>query len=182
MINALSNHHILPHNGKDITKGQIVSVLTQSINLDSKIANVFATGALTTNPDHSAHSFDLDHLRKHGVIEHDVSLSRNDVAFGDNYSFDKNVWEGVMKSYGERTETDFQSVSKARYERVMAAKKAHGDAGKEFQYGIKEFILSERKPDLDFETRILTIFLHRLWRVCPVSWYPWRSERWQDPT
>ncbi|KAH7323887.1 Chloroperoxidase [Rhexocercosporidium sp. MPI-PUGE-AT-0058] len=142
MINALSNHHILPHNGKGITKGQIVSVLTQSINLDSKIANIFATGALTTNPDHSAHSFDLDHLRKHGVIEHDVSLSRNDIAFGDNHSFDKSVWEGVMKSYGEKTETDFKSVSKARYGRVMAAKKAHEDAGKEFQYGIKEFILS----------------------------------------
>ncbi|CZT53099.1 related to chloroperoxidase [Rhynchosporium secalis] len=142
MINALSNHSILPHNGKGITKAQIVSVLTSSINLDSKIANVFATGALTTNPDHSAHSFDLDHLKKHGVIEHDVSLSRNDVAFGDNHSFDKGVWESVLKSYGEKTETDFVSVSKARYERVVAAKKAHADAGKDFTYGIKEFVLS----------------------------------------
>lgn len=148
MINALSNHHILPHNGKGITKGQIVSVLTKCINLDSKIANVFATGALTTNPDHSAHSFDLDHLRKNGVIEHDVCLSRNDIAFGDNHSFDKRVWEGVMKSYGEKTETDFASVSKARYERVMAAKKAHEEAGKDFQYGIKEFVLSECLPML----------------------------------
>lgn len=77
------------------------------------------------------------------MIEHDVSLSRNDIAFGDNHSFDKSVWEGVMKSYGEKTETDFASVSKARYERVMAAKKAHEEAGKDFQYGIKEFVLSE---------------------------------------
>ncbi|KAL2062764.1 hypothetical protein VTL71DRAFT_5836 [Oculimacula yallundae] len=142
MINALSNHSILPHNGKGITKGQIVSVLTNSINLDTKIANIFATGALTTNPDHSAHTFDLDHLNKHGVVEHDVSLSRNDVAFGDNHSFDKDVWEGVLKSYGEREETDFESVSKARWERVLAAKKAHEDEGKKFEYGIKEFVLS----------------------------------------
>jgi hypothetical protein len=33
-------------------------------------------------------------------------------------------------------------VSKARYERVLAAKKAHEEAGKEFEYGIKEFVLS----------------------------------------
>jgi len=142
MINALANHSILPHNGKGITKAMAVEVLVKAINLDSKIANVFATGALTTNPDHSAHSFDLNHLQKHGVIEHDVSLSRNDIALGDNHSFDKSVWEGVMASYGEATETDFGLVSKARYERMMASKKSHEEVKKDFQYGIKEFILS----------------------------------------
>lgn len=37
---------------------------------------------------------------------------------------------------------DFNGVSKARYERVLAAKKAHEEAGKAFEYGIKEFVLS----------------------------------------
>lgn len=119
-----------------------VDILTRSINLDSKIANVFALGALSANPDHSAHSFDLDQVDKHGVIEHDVSLTRNDIAFGDNHTFDKDVWEKVLATYGTATQTDFATVSKARYDRVMASKQAHTDAKKDFQYGIKEFILS----------------------------------------
>jgi hypothetical protein len=142
MLNALANHHILPHNGKGVTKAMAVDVLTRAINLDSSIANVFASTALRANPDHSTHYFDLDQVAKHGLIEHDVSLSRNDIAFGDNHTFDKAVWQKVMSTYGTATQTDFATVSKARYERVLAAKKAHADANKDFQYGIKEFILS----------------------------------------
>lgn len=142
MINALANHSILPHSGKGITKAMAVQALTTSLNLDSSIANVFASVAVTANPDHSSHSFDLNHVDKHGLIEHDVSLSRNDFAFGDNHSFNKEIWEDVMKTYGSDTETSFATASKARYNRVAAAKKAHEDAKKDFQYGIKEFILS----------------------------------------
>jgi hypothetical protein len=142
MINALANHHILPHSGHGITKEAAVAALTQSLNLSPTIATVFAAVAVTANPDKSAHSFDLDHVNKHGLIEHDVSLSRNDFLLGDNHSFNKEIWEEVVKTYGEETETSFESVSKARYERMLAAKKAHEEAGKDFQYGIKEFVLS----------------------------------------
>jgi len=142
MINALANHHVLPHDGKGITKEMAVNALISSINLDKGICNVFAAGALTTNPNAGAHAFDLNHLSKHGTIEHDVSLTRNDIALGSNTTFDKEIWAGVLKSYGDATITDFHSASKARYDRVIASKKAHEAAGKEYQYGIKEFILS----------------------------------------
>lgn len=142
LINALSNHHVLPHDGKGITKEMAVNALISAINLDKGICNVFAAGALTTNPNAGAHSFDLDHLAKHGTIEHDVSLSRNDIALGSNTTFDKTIWDGVLKSYGDATTTDFHSASKARYDRFLATKKAHEAAGKPYQYGIKEFILS----------------------------------------
>lgn len=142
MINALANHHILPHDGKEITKEMIVDALTSSINLDSKIASVFATKALTTNPALHAHSFDLDHVNQHGNIEHDVSLSRSDFHLGNNHSFDKEIWAKVMETYQGAEETNFQSVSKARWERVVASKKAHEEAKKQFQYGAKEFVLS----------------------------------------
>lgn len=119
-----------------------MEALTRSINLDSSIANLFASVAITANPDHSSHSFDLDQVDKHGLIEHDVSLSRNDVAFGDNHTFNKEIWEESIKVYGENTETSFATVSQARYDRVIACKKAHAEAKKDFQYGIKEFIFS----------------------------------------
>ncbi|KAH7418852.1 Chloroperoxidase, partial [Cadophora sp. MPI-SDFR-AT-0126] len=78
----------------------------------------------------------------HGVIEHDVSLSRNDSELGDNHTFDQTIWGSVMETYGDTTETTFALVSKARYDRVVACKNAHEAAKKDFQYGIKEFILS----------------------------------------
>jgi len=142
MMNALANHHILPHNGKGVTKALAASVLIESINLDPKIASLFAGLATTLNPDHKAHSFDFDHLSKHNAVEHDGSLSRNDFAFGDNHTFDPKLWELYKESYGGASETDFASVSKARYARIAFSKKHHEDAKKDFQYGIKEFIFS----------------------------------------
>jgi Peroxidase, family 2 len=173
MINALANHHILPHSGKGITKSMAVAALTSSINLSPGVASLFASVAITANPDHSAHSFDLDQVDKHGLIEHDVSLSRNDIAFGDNHSFDQSIWETVMSTYGDETETSFESVSKARYERFLASKKAHEEAGKDFTYGIKEFVLSYGESALFLgllgspkEGKIPLEYLRVLFRKC----------------
>lgn len=148
MINALANHHILPHNGKGITKEMAVKALTGSINLDSFIASTFVLGAIQSNPDHHAHTFDLNMVDKHGLIEHDVSLSRDDIAFGDNHTFNKEIFETVMSTYGDSKETSFATASKARWDRLLASKKAHQDAGKPFIYGIKEFIFSYGETSL----------------------------------
>jgi hypothetical protein len=152
MLNALANHGILPRNGKGITKELAVNTLSHAINLDSKIGTVFAAFAVTANPDHTAHFFDLDQVTKHGLIEHDVSLSRNDEALGDNTTFDPYAWDKVLQTYGDKKETDFALVSKARYDRFLACKKAHEAAEKDFAYGIKEFILSYGESALFLST------------------------------
>jgi len=113
-------------------KKQLLVALTTSINLSSGIATVFASVAVTANPDKSAHYFDLNHVNKHGLIEHDVSLSRNDFLLGDNHTFNKEIFAKVMESYDGQETTSFVSASKARYGRLLAAKKAHEEAGKEF--------------------------------------------------
>ena len=165
MLNSLANHWILPHNGKNITVAIAVKSLSTSLNMDPSIVSALATHALGTNPDnnevfsldhlctnvkniftgtadHSARFFNLDHLAKHGDVEHDASLSRNDLAFGDNHTFNPKIWDAYMESYGDAKETTFASVSNARFARVLAAKKEHKDAKKDFRYGIKEFIIS----------------------------------------
>jgi len=142
MMNALANHGVLPHNGKGITKEMAVDVLVKTINLDSKIANVFASKALTSNPDHSQACFDLDQIGQHGLIEHDVSLSRNDYHLGDQCTYDEYIWDQVKEIYGDSKETTFELQTRARWARFIASKKAHEAAEKDFQYGIKEFILS----------------------------------------
>lgn len=153
-INALANHNLLPHNGKGITKAMAVEALTKAVHLDSHIATIFAAGGVAANPDHSAHSFDLDHVDKHGYIEHDVSLSRDDVAFGDNHSFNKVLFEQVLSgltsgSHGESSAssdnagtTNWKLASQARYARVTSSGARHKMEGKERTYGLKESILS----------------------------------------
>jgi hypothetical protein len=153
MLNALANHGILPHDGKGLTKASTVKALVSAINLSPNIANTFAGVAVTSNPDHSAPSFDLNHLEKHGLIEHDVSLSRDDFAFGDNHTLNKAIFEKVLESYGKDEKTNFDTASAARWGRVVASKKKHEAQGKVFEYGIKEFVLSYG------ETALLLAFL-----------------------
>jgi Peroxidase, family 2 len=133
---------VLPRDGKGITKEMAVKALTNAINLDAEIAKIFASVALSANPDAHAHSFDLSHLSRHGVLEHDASLTRGDFAFGDNHTFNPDIWKSVLGTYGDSRETNFVLASEARYKRVVACKKAHEAANKEFIYGIKEFIFS----------------------------------------
>jgi len=142
MLNSLANHGVLPRDGKGITKEMAVKALTNAINLHVDIAKFFASGAIATNPDAHAHSFDLNHVNKHGLIEHDVSLTRDDIAFGDNHTFNPDIWKSVVDTYGDSKETNFALASEARYNRVIACKKAHEAANKEVEYGIKEVIFS----------------------------------------
>jgi hypothetical protein len=141
-INALANHGILPHNGKGITKEMAVNAMVSSINFNPTLASIFAMAGVAANPNHSEHTFDLDHVDKHNWIEHDVSLSRQDTAFGSNSAFDREQFAKFLAVFGDKEATDFATASKARYLRVKESKAAHEKAGKEFTYGIKETIMS----------------------------------------
>jgi Peroxidase, family 2 len=153
MLNALANHSILPHTGRSITKTTVIDALHNAINLDPSIGKVFAAGAVITNPAHAGlgqllhetddWTFDLDTVGVHGVIEHDCSLSRQDFKLGgDATTFDESVWDSVIAHYDGKEETDFHTASKARYERLQAATKAHEAAGQRIQYGLKEAVMS----------------------------------------
>jgi len=143
-INALANHNILPHNGKAITQAMAVEALTTAFHLDSHIANTFSFAAVGANPDRDAHSFDLDHLAKHGYIEHDVSLSRGDTAFGSNSKFDKDLFDEVIRGLYARSGdmTNWNSADEVRYERVRASRARHAKEGKGWLFGLKEAIAS----------------------------------------
>lgn len=150
MINALSNHHILPHDGRGITKELAVSALMKAINLDHFVANTFTTGALATNPDNhlftaseSPATFDLHQVGRHNLVEHDCSLSRPDQGLGDSFKFSDELWSQYLKFHEGKTHTDFQTQSRARFARVAASEAAHKAGENEgFQYGIKELVFS----------------------------------------
>ncbi|KAH9927949.1 Cloroperoxidase [Epithele typhae] len=79
-LNALANHGILPHNGRDISFKDLNTVVRQSYNFSPtfcKFVPSYAANMLSR--DYNTDFFDLADLDAHNCIEHDASLCRLDV-------------------------------------------------------------------------------------------------------
>lgn len=149
-----------------------VEALAKAYHIDPKLGGIFAAGAVAANPDRTAHTFDLNHVDKHGYIEHDVSLSRGDAAFGDNSSFSKELFNEYFQTLhanatsstaGSDGKTNWKAVSQARFARVIESKNMHEAAGKQWNYGIKEAVASYG------ETALYTSLLGKE-GVVPLDW------------
>ena len=80
-LNSLANHHILPHNGRNLTLPLLIDIVGEVFNLSPELATVVAQLALATAPNPSAGSLDLSNLDKYNAFEHDASLTRVDFTF-----------------------------------------------------------------------------------------------------
>ncbi|KAH0440710.1 chloroperoxidase-like protein [Colletotrichum camelliae] len=98
VLNALANHGYLPRDGMNINMEQLKFAFTKALNIDEK---------------------------KHNVIEHDGSLSREDVAVtGNANKFDARVWNGVKAHFTGET-IDTKTMAIARKDRVAVAMKTN---------------------------------------------------------
>jgi len=119
--NALANHNILPHSGKDITLPMLVTAFQSGLNVGSDVAISLGTAAIALVASNLSTSFDLDMLNKHNVIEHDASLSRSDYNVSpdhDNHDFNQTIFDQVLRVYGGMTETSIEVAAKARMARL----------------------------------------------------------------
>lgn len=73
VLNALANHNILQHDGKDITQQDTISAM-DALHVDEELSNTLFAAALKTNLTPNATTFSLDDLDHHNIIEHDGSL------------------------------------------------------------------------------------------------------------
>ncbi|GLI75042.1 hypothetical protein PoHVEF18_003293 [Penicillium ochrochloron] len=117
MLNALANHGLLPHDGKNITEEQTATALKLSINLNEDVAKSQFQEALATNPTLGATTFSLDDLSRHNIIEHDASLSREDHYFGDDQSFNPVIFDQT-RSHWKGLFIDVHEAALARKARV----------------------------------------------------------------
>lgn len=81
MLNAMANHGILPHSGRDITFRDLKTTIHQTFNFAPTFCFFvpnFAANFLERS--YWRDSFDLAELSKHNAIEHDASLTRRDSA------------------------------------------------------------------------------------------------------
>ncbi|KAG8628359.1 hypothetical protein KVT40_004232 [Elsinoe batatas] len=121
MLNALANHGILPRDGLNLTKHNTVKALTGALNFDVAFAETLWAGGAASNPEPNADYFTMLHLRRHNVIEHDASLSRQDAYFGNNFDFNETIFEG-SKAFWVTDLIDRQQMANSRLYRQVLSK------------------------------------------------------------
>ncbi|KAM7204753.1 Chloroperoxidase [Naviculisporaceae sp. PSN 640] len=120
MVNALANHGYLPRDGKNVSLAQIVSGAKAGVNLGSDAGLLVGLKALQASSTGNWLTLHLDDLSKHGVIEHDGSLSRKDIFFGDNHTFAPEIWATVAAHF-EGELISIETAAKARKDRLAVA-------------------------------------------------------------
>lgn len=81
MLNAMANHGILPHDGKNISFRDLNTAVRQTFNFAPSFCFfVPKFSADFLNRSYWSGHFDLAELSLHNAIEHDASLTRQDAA------------------------------------------------------------------------------------------------------
>jgi hypothetical protein len=124
MVNAIANHGFLPRNGLNVSMSDLITAFDASVHLASAATQLVGAKALTASSTSNNATFNLDDLNKHNIIEHDGSLSRADIFFGDNHSFNPTIWASVAAFFTEPTISIATSAS-ARKARLAAASAAN---------------------------------------------------------
>ncbi|KAI1647035.1 Cloroperoxidase [Daldinia loculata] len=139
MLNTLANHGFLPHDGKSITVNKTVDALSSALNIAPELGSFLHKFAVTTNPQPNATTFDLNHLSRHNILEHDGSLSRQDSYFGPPDVFNEAVFNET-KSYWTGDIITIQMAANARVARLMTSNLTNpeyslSNLGSEFSIG-----------------------------------------------
>lgn len=59
MMNTLANHHLLPHDGRNITRPRLIEALGAALNFTSSLATLMFEMAIVVNPEPNASYFTL---------------------------------------------------------------------------------------------------------------------------
>jgi hypothetical protein len=118
-LNSLANHHILPHDGRNMTIPVLVKAMQEALNVSPEFGTTISVLGTLTAPDPSKGSFDLTDLLNHNVFEHDASLSRADFEFGgDVQTFRPDVFEEFISFFDGQEFVTLPVAAAARYHRV----------------------------------------------------------------
>ncbi|KAF2651618.1 Cloroperoxidase [Lophiostoma macrostomum CBS 122681] len=147
-LNALANHGFLPHDGKAISIPVAVKAMGDALNVSQETAMFTASAAVTTSADPSKGLFDLSDLSKHGIIEHDGSLSRKDVSVdGDNHSFDQKIFDEFLQGLNITSgNVTIPIAAKGRWSRILTEK----GRDPKFQYSARDRFNSYAETSIYF--------------------------------
>jgi len=126
MLNSLANHGYLPRDGKNISLTDLIAGFKESINLAPDATLLVGLKALQASSTGNFLTIHLSDLAKHGVIEHDGSLSRHDIHSGDNHTFAPELWAATASQFtGETISIDLSA--QVRNNRLTVAKTTNPD-------------------------------------------------------
>ncbi|KAN0092965.1 heme-thiolate peroxidase [Tylopilus felleus] len=102
-LNTLASHGYLPRNGV-ATPAQIITAVQEGFNMGWNLASFITYGAFVVDGNHLTNLMSIGAnttaddeltpgLNIHGNFEGDVSTTRGDYYFGDNYSFNETLFE-----------------------------------------------------------------------------------------
>ncbi|KAI1497450.1 Chloroperoxidase [Biscogniauxia marginata] len=139
MLNALANHGVLPHDGKDITLDTIISALQSALNVEPALSTFLHEQAIKTNPTPNATTFSLNDLGRHNILEHDASYSRPDFYFGDVLAFNQTIFDET-RAYWTGDIVNVQMAANSRLARIRTSKETNptfslSDLGESFSAG-----------------------------------------------
>jgi hypothetical protein len=105
-----------------------VAALTKTYNLDPSFAQELASNAITGVGKPQATTIDLWDLNKHGIIEHDASLTRKDYIEGDNSHVQPALVDALIADTDNTGYVTVRSLAKTRARREEESKKAGSPA------------------------------------------------------
>nr|7ZBP_A Chain A, Marasmius rotula UPO [Marasmius rotula]7ZBP_B Chain B, Marasmius rotula UPO [Marasmius rotula]7ZBP_C Chain C, Marasmius rotula UPO [Marasmius rotula]7ZBP_D Chain D, Marasmius rotula UPO [Marasmius rotula] len=115
-LNTLANHGFLPRNGRNISVPMIVKAGFEGYNVQSDI--LILAGKIGMLTSREADTISLEDLKLHGTIEHDASLSREDVAIGDNLHFNEAIFTTLANSNPGADVYNISSAAQVQHDRL----------------------------------------------------------------
>ncbi|KAK7054399.1 hypothetical protein VNI00_003593 [Paramarasmius palmivorus] len=115
-LNTLANHGFLPRDGRNISIPMIMQSIYNGYNVEPDTLTNAAKTALLTSSEPT--TFTLDDIKKHGVIENDASLSRQDFALGDNLHFNETIFTTLANSNPGSDVYNTTSAGQVQHERL----------------------------------------------------------------
>lgn len=100
-LNALANHGILPRDGKNIDLPTLVVAAYKGFSLAEAATVLVGSVGLKASTTGNASTFHLADLDHHEIIEHDGSMTRADIYFGDSLSFNDEAYARTLATWGD---------------------------------------------------------------------------------
>ncbi|PGH16317.1 hypothetical protein AJ79_01859 [Helicocarpus griseus UAMH5409] len=161
-LNSLANHGILPHSGKGMTYPVLLKGILEGLNVGFDLTVFAGTGGMLSRENPLELTFDLDDLTNHDLlIEHDGSLSREDIFFGDNNSFNETIWQSVVDYFRDAQAVNLAAAAKARLNRI----KVQSERNPEFTFSAKNMVISYTET-----AQYLSVFGDPIQGNPPVEW------------
>jgi len=130
-LNALANHGIIPHSGRDVSFREAAAAIRHTYNFAPTFALVLPLyAAQLLGRSFLTDKFDLSDVAGHNGIEHDASLTRDDAAHTINQSssqqeLTKALLDSASGPDGDLTAADFSRCTSARREHSRKTNKQY---------------------------------------------------------